>query len=102
MLLLAEAAATGEQDILARLREIILGYLDLVGDVINEIDGTRSADGKSGVDERAVLVFGIPASLAVFTRVGVDRDIGKRVQANLIPLVVGCLAAHSRTSDNDE
>lgn len=90
MLLLAEAAATGEEDVLARLREIIFTYLDLVADVIGEMNG---ASGESSFNERALLVLGIPASLAILARVGVDSEIGERVRANLIPYVASCLAA---------
>lgn len=98
MLLLTEAAATNEEDVLARLREVITKYLEITTDLIKEMS---PGPARPGIDERALLILGIPASLAVLSRIGVDPELEKRVRADLIPLVVRCLENDLRTEINE-
>jgi len=87
ILLLAEAAATGDDDLLRRMRAGIDAYLDILASLLPE------GRGPAGVrsHEKALLLFGLPAVLAIRRRLGGDPEAERRVPAELLPFVVRCL-----------
>lgn len=90
ILMLAEAAATGETAMLDRLREIVRQYMSEVAAVMGEVpDDLVSADPRLG----PVLMLGIPASMAILKRVGAAGDLEEPVGTDLIPYLVKCLIA---------
>jgi AcrR family transcriptional regulator len=88
MLLLAEAAATGEKDLLARLGAIVEKYLALVTGVIEE---ARPPNGPIRASDLSLLVMGIPASLAIRRKIGPDPALENRVRTLLLPFLVRCV-----------
>ncbi|MGD8412590.1 MAG: TetR/AcrR family transcriptional regulator [Candidatus Latescibacterota bacterium] len=88
MLLLAEAAATGEQKLLGRLAAVIEGYLDVVTGIIEEM---RPAGGSIEARDLALLALGLPASLALRQRTAPDSRLEDRVRTALLPFLVRCL-----------
>ncbi|MBZ0269741.1 TetR/AcrR family transcriptional regulator [bacterium] len=88
MLVLAEAAATGEKELLERLAGIVRDYLTLLSGVLVEMRGN---DEPVRSEELALLLLGIPASLAIRRRLGLDREAEPRVHTELLPFVLRCL-----------
>jgi AcrR family transcriptional regulator len=88
MLLLAEAAATGERKLLGRLAAVVEGYLDVVTGIIEEM---RPAGGSLEARDLALLALGLPASLALRQRTAPDLRLEDRVRTALLPFLVRCL-----------
>lgn len=88
MLLLAEAAATGEQELLKRLGAVVEEYLVLVAGIIDEV---RPAGGPIEASDLSLLALGLPLSLAVRQRIAPDTLLEDRVHAVLLPFLVRCL-----------
>jgi len=88
MLVLAEAAATGEEVLVERLNGIVDDYLALLTGVLAEM---RETDESVRPRELAVLLLGIPATLAIRRRLGPDPETEKRVRTELLPFVIRCL-----------
>jgi AcrR family transcriptional regulator len=88
MLLLAEAAATGERELLRKLGSVIEEYLGLVTGIIAEM---RPDGGTIEPRDLSLLALGIPASLAVQQRIAPDARLEDRVRTSLLPFLVRCL-----------
>jgi AcrR family transcriptional regulator len=88
MLLIAEAAATGKEELLERFRQTLREYVTLVSLVLSE---SPAAVSSVRPQELAVFLMGIPLSLAIRRRVGADPELEERVRADLIPFIVQCV-----------
>ena len=90
MVFLAEAAIAADEKTLASLRSTVGEYLQILGGIIEEMgpveDGVRSSDA-------ALLLMGIPATLAIRRRIGVDPEAERRARDELLPFVIRCLAS---------
>ena len=91
MLILAEAAASGETELLERLAGVVDSYLAILTGVLSEME---SADRPVRPEELALLLLGIPAALAIRRRLGLGRETEERVQTELLPFVLRCLSEH--------
>lgn len=89
ILLLAEAAATGEAGLLATLGVVVQEFLRLTAGIIDEM---RPYDDSLDGGDLALLVMGIPAVLAIHRRIGVDPALENRARNRLVPFLVRCLA----------
>ena len=89
MLVMAEAAATGEKELLARMTGIVGAYRALLTEVLTEL---RPEPGSVRPQELVLLLMGIPAALAIRRRLAPDEDIAARVLEELVPFVVRCVA----------
>lgn len=91
ILILAEAAAGGETEMLDHLRTVVREYMSEVAAVIAEIPGGA----ESSDDQRLlpILLLGVPASVAILKRVGALDDLEAPVFETLIPRLVSCLIA---------
>jgi len=88
MLLIAEAAATGKEELIAKFRETLGEYVVLVARVVSEFPAATSP---VRPQELALFLMGIPLSLAIRRRIGADPEIEERVRTDLIPFIVKCV-----------
>jgi AcrR family transcriptional regulator len=88
ILVLAEAAASGDRSLLERLRETVDAYLDVLESVLLEC-----SEGPTHIRarEKALLLFGLPAAVAIRRRMGAEPDAEQRIPAHVIPFVIRCL-----------
>jgi AcrR family transcriptional regulator len=85
ILLIAEAASTGDRQLITQLGGIIDEYVTALAELISE---RPQGAGNAGPRELALLLMGIPAGLAIRTRIRPDYDLEQRVVTTLIPAVV--------------
>ncbi len=93
ILLFAEAAASGDDVLLARMRTIVHAYLSLLEGVVREGQATGELAAEPTAECSALLLMGAPAALAIRHRLLPDRRIEARFEELLIPFAVGALAA---------
>ena len=93
ILLFAEAAASGDEALLARMRTIVHAYLSLLEGVIREGQATGELAAEPTAECSALLLMGAPAALAIRHRLLPDRRTEARFEERLIPYVVGALTA---------
>lgn len=89
ILILAEAAATGQRTLVARFGAIVTEYTKHVSSVIAQMPASR---GTATAEELALLVLGVPAGLAIRRRVGTSHPSETRVREQLVPFIVSCLS----------
>ena len=89
ILLLAEAAATGQENLVARFGAIVTEYMTQVASVVEEMP---ASNGSARPEELALLVLGIPVGLAIQRRIGADPGLENRVQTELVPFIVSSLS----------
>lgn len=77
ILLLAEAAASGNEALLEQMRGQIGEYLDLLESLIEELPAET---GTPSPRELAMLLVGLPAVTALFYRLRLDPGLGERSQ----------------------
>lgn len=87
ILVLAEAAATGNDRLLARMRAGVDAYLDVLESLLPPGTGPEEVR----PHEKALLLFGLTAVLAIRRRLGGDPEAERRVPAELLPFVIRCL-----------
>jgi AcrR family transcriptional regulator len=91
--LLAEAAASGDPALLARMRAIMRGYLDVLIRVSKE--AMSSGDLAIDIDPAvlAVWLLGGPAAMAIENRLRLDPALERRVEGQLVPAMFHLLTA---------
>ncbi len=96
--LLAEASASGDPALLARMRAIMRGYLDALIRVSKE--AMSSGDLALDVDPAvlAVWLLGGPAAMAIENRLRLDPELERRVEGQLVPAMFRLLAGPERTT----
>lgn len=98
MLLVAEAAATGKEELLERFRLTLNEYVTLVSLVLSE---SPTAVSSVRPQELAVFLMGIPLSLAIRRRIGADPELEGRVRTDLIPFIVHCVTGKAGGGEHD-
>lgn len=94
ILILAEAASTGDRALLGRIRDGVDAYLGLLESLLPpQPDGAPGPSARA----RALLLFGMPAVLAIRRRLGSSRDAEREVPDALLPFVVRQLTGTSPT-----
>ncbi len=93
ILLFAEAAASGDDVLLARMRSIAHAYLSLLEGVIREGQSSGELTPEPAPEGAALMLMGAPAALAIRHRLLPDRRTESLVEDNLIPFIVGALKA---------
>jgi len=88
VLLMFEAAATGDQVLLGRLRAIVDQYLSLLSGVLAEM---TVSDGAVSVRDLAMMLLGIPSGVAMRLRLEPNAAPDDSVSDQLIPFVVRAL-----------
>ena len=88
VLLMFEAAATGNQQLLTRLRAIVAQYVELLGGVLTEM-GENEAP--VSTKDLAMMLLGIPSGVAIRLRLEPDAKLDDSVSEQLIPFVVRSL-----------
>jgi AcrR family transcriptional regulator len=87
VLVLAEACATGDEELLAQMREGVGAYLGLLETLLSEV---TPPDARVRAGDKAMVLFGISTVVAVRRRLGLEPDMG-RVRSDLVPFVVRSL-----------
>ena len=92
ILLLAEAATSSDELLLARIRDIFSSYLGILEDLIcaGRADGDVASNPEP--DCQALLLLGMPAALAIRHRLLPDTVAEERFQNNLIPFLMSVIA----------
>lgn len=88
VLVIAEAAATGDAELLAHMRRVMDGYFGVLESL--------AADPAPGPErlsphDQALLLFALPAALAIRLRLGGDKDAEEGIPARLLPFLIRCL-----------
>lgn len=93
ILLLGEASAMADQEMVERIRRVVSRYLDRV----EEVAALLPPDpGGPSARELALLLLGLPAALAIHHRLFADRRLERRAQEALVPFVVERLSRAHR------
>jgi len=90
MLLLAEASASGEPALVARMRAIFSDYLDVLDGLLTG-SGARPAGAKAPPPGLALLLLGLPAAMAIHHRLRPDEAAERAAADALVPLLVECV-----------
>lgn len=98
ILLVAEALATGEEAIVARMRSIIATYAGLLGDVLAELDLPLSEPPQ----RQALLFFGLPMALALQMRAWPGLGLDDRDVDELVTYSVRALTSGARPTSETE
>jgi AcrR family transcriptional regulator len=88
-LFVAEATATGDEQLLARLRLVLSAYFGLLGDLLAELPPSPT---RPAPRDLTLLLFGLAAATAVRLRVTGERPTGSEVEALVDFLVRQILA----------
>jgi len=91
MLLLAEATATGDSHLLARMRRILGDYLRILEGLITDLPDNEQRAGWPRRDCLALLLLGIPSALAIRHRLLPDPDTERRIASTLVPFVTAMI-----------
>ncbi len=91
ILLFAEAASSGDDVLLARMRTIVHAYLSLLEGVIREGQATGELAAEPTPECAALMLMGAPAALAIRHRLLPDRRTEVRFEELLVPFAVGAL-----------
>ena len=88
ILILAEAAATADTELLAKMRLRFDAYLAILDSLLPD-----SAPGPEGLrpHDKALLLFGLPAVLAIRQRMGGDPEAEEGIPSRVLPFVIRCL-----------
>lgn len=98
MLLFAEAAAAGNDEVLALLRSKIDAYLELLESLLPD---PATPDGPTRHDQ-AVLLFALAPALAMRRRLGADAEAEEGIPRRVLPFLVRSLEAVGRRSETAE
>lgn len=98
ILLVAEAAASGNEALLEQMRQQIGEYLDLLESLIEELP---PRPGRPTSQELAMLLVGLPAVTAIFYRLGSDPALGTRSQ-ELASFLVERLTGHGELAPHED
>jgi AcrR family transcriptional regulator len=93
VLILAEASSSGRAVIQRRMARALGSYFTLLEQVLGELPRPAGAPAPR---ERALPLFGLPASLAIHSRLFSNLAFERRAAKRLVPLVVGCVVAGLR------
>lgn len=93
ILLLAEAATSSDELLLARIRRILQSYLEILEDLVRAGRGDGEVALHPQPDCQALLLLGMPAALAIRHRLLPDRAAEERFQKDLIPFLMTVIAA---------
>jgi len=90
--LLAEASAAGGPMLMARMRAILRGYLDILVRLSKEAmsSGGLALDVDPGV--LAIWLLGGPAAMAIENRLRLDPALERRIEGQLVPFMFRLLA----------
>jgi TetR/AcrR family transcriptional regulator len=99
--LLAEASAGGDPVLLARMRDIMHGYLSVLTELIGQGVAARLLP---EVDPAVVAMWllGGPAAMAIQHRLGLDRRLERRVAGRLVPFMFQMLASSARCVEEEQ
>jgi AcrR family transcriptional regulator len=97
LLLVAEASFSEHDELRARMRGIIAGYLECLRGVIAE-----AADPRLQADELALLVMGLPAAVAIRHRLMPDPELEGRLMGSVVTEYVDRLLPASQTRSPTE
>ncbi len=98
ILLLAEATASGDPELLGRMRSILHEYLSVLEGLIREVQTGGSVDKTPKEDCLSLVLLGAPAALAIRHRLLPDRRLERRFIETLIPYLIETLLL--RKGDN--
>jgi AcrR family transcriptional regulator len=90
ILILAEACASGNEDLLGMMRTGLRGYLGLLESLLAE---ATPGDHPVRPEDRALVLFGISAVIAIRRRLGLEAEASDRIRSDLLPFVVRSLTA---------
>ncbi len=91
MLLLAEATASGDPRLLARMRRILADYLEILRKIVDQLPAADRPGALPPGDCLALMLLGIPSALAIRHRLLPDPAEERRVSEELVPFVVTML-----------
>jgi AcrR family transcriptional regulator len=92
IILLAEAASTGDRQLLARMRTGMDEYLSVLESLL-----PPPPRGTPSLHSQALLLFALPAVLAIRRRLGSSREAEREIPDKLLPFVVRSLTAQPST-----
>lgn len=97
--LLAEVSAAGDPALLARMRRLMRGYVDILMRLA--ADAARVGELPSGIDPGVVAVWllGGPAGMAIQHRLRLDPALGRRAADTLVPFMFDLLAGSCPSPD---
>ncbi len=97
VLVIAEAAATGDAELVAHMRRVLDGYLDVLESLAADpVPGPAPLS----PHDQALLLFALPAALAIRLRLGGDADAEHGIPGRLVPFVIRCLHGPEDESDS--
>ena len=88
ILLLAEAASSSDEQLLARIRRIFGDYLEILEDLLRSGRSRGEVASLPEPDSQALLLLGMPAALAIRHRLLPDPAAEERFRSTLIPFLM--------------
>jgi AcrR family transcriptional regulator len=95
ILLLAEVSSSGDAALVARMRRLLLAYLDVLQRLLAEAGVPARPDGPDPTG-LALLLVGLPAAVAIHHRLRPDAPAERAMADALAPFLVGCLTSVGR------
>ena len=103
ILLLAEASASGDPQLLGRMRSIFHGYVSVLEGLFREGQSRGEIAHGAEADALALLLLGAPAALAIRHRLLPDARAEDRFENTLLPFLLHALSTeHGRTEWNED
>ncbi len=93
IMLLAEASASGDPVLLRRMRGIMQRYVGILGRLVKEGMDRGELPDTARPETVAMLLLGVPASMAIEHRLIANGALERRVAAEIVPFVLQLLGS---------